>query len=242
MRQFKTIVVAEDPVPTPTGVLVPEVGPVEYGYDVARGLVTATVAHIVSRVETSIGYVNVCTCGEKGVFEVCPNLGSYPIVDDVPVSGKLPSISKGFLFAGRATLVAENANTDEHFTFRVGSAESEWPLGSGQKHITYFLNVKAPGGKRWPNGSQSPWRYIGILRKEDGHIKPTGKSEFTKGDKFYDVAAWTVRAVVEGKMLPAGYAIRHAGKCGKCGRELTDPESLDRGIGPDCWEQMGRTF
>ena len=26
-----------------------------------------------------------------------------------------------------------------------------------------------------------------------------------------------------------------AGRCARCGRRLTDPQSLERGIGPDCY-------
>ena len=31
---------------------------------------------------------------------------------------------------------------------------------------------------------------------------------------------------------------KQIGRCGKCGRTLTDPESIDRGIGPECWSRM----
>jgi hypothetical protein len=34
-------------------------------------------------------------------------------------------------------------------------------------------------------------------------------------------------------------AFYHEGHCGKCGRTLTVPESLDRGIGPECWKKGG---
>ena len=27
-------------------------------------------------------------------------------------------------------------------------------------------------------------------------------------------------------------------KCQKCGRRLTDPESMIRGYGPECWEEI----
>lgn len=39
---------------------------------------------------------------------------------------------------------------------------------------------------------------------------------------------------------PAGWRIESADVCGRCGRELTDPESIARGIGPDCFGQMTR--
>jgi hypothetical protein len=32
----------------------------------------------------------------------------------------------------------------------------------------------------------------------------------------------------------AGTYGQHTGKCGRCGRKLTDPQSIARGIGPDC--------
>lgn len=36
--------------------------------------------------------------------------------------------------------------------------------------------------------------------------------------------------------------IRHEGRCGRCGRALTRPESIDTGLGPDCAEKMGRAW
>jgi len=31
----------------------------------------------------------------------------------------------------------------------------------------------------------------------------------------------------------------HAGKCGRCGRELTVPESIESGLGPECSRRVG---
>lgn len=33
--------------------------------------------------------------------------------------------------------------------------------------------------------------------------------------------------------------IRHEGRCGRCSRALTRPESIDTGFGPECAEKMG---
>ena len=32
--------------------------------------------------------------------------------------------------------------------------------------------------------------------------------------------------------------IYHVGRCGHCGRTLTDPDSIARGFGPDCWKLL----
>jgi hypothetical protein len=47
-----------------------------------------------------------------------------------------------------------------------------------------------------------------------------------------------VLAIVDGDMPPPeGVWFSHFGKCSACGRKLTDPESVARGLGPDCWER-----
>jgi hypothetical protein len=96
---------------------------------------------------------------------------------------------------------------------------------------THFLSVKQEGGR-------FPYRYIGMVNA-NGSIKCSAKSEFIPGTKEYDVANWAVQVVFNSKFLKDGYEIRHVGKCGRCGRTLTDPDSINRGIGPDCAEMMG---
>lgn len=43
------------------------------------------------------------------------------------------------------------------------------------------------------------------------------------------------------KTLPPHIEVRYAGRCAHCGRELTHPESLPIGIGPDCFKKLGLT-
>jgi hypothetical protein len=141
-----------------------------------------------------------------------------------------PELSEKFLLAGRALFTVSNPKGD-HYTFRVKKAESEWPVGSGRMSTSYFVSVKAPGG-------DYPYRYIGMLLLDKKILKTTNKSAFLPGSKEYEVAAWACFAVLDQKMIPDGYHIEHAGRCGKCGRTLTDPESIQRGIGPECWSTL----
>lgn len=32
-------------------------------------------------------------------------------------------------------------------------------------------------------------------------------------------------------------ALTRAGRCRRCGRDLSDPISVKRGVGPDCWQR-----
>lgn len=148
----------------------------------------------------------------------------------VAPAGNYASLTTKFLLAGKATFTISNPKGD-HYTFKVRRVESEYPPNSGKMGVTFFVSVKAAGGK-WP------YRYIGLLNKDDGGIKCTAKSEYVNGTKEYNVAAWACATVIGHKLLPDGYKIEHAGQCGKCGKTLTDPLSIERGIGPDCWETL----
>ena len=127
------------------------------------------------------------------------------------------NIDKRFLFAGNATFTVSNPN-GEHYTFRIRQPDENAP---------FFLS--------WLSGpdNEASYSYLGILQREGG-ILLTRKSKAWRGDKVYKVAAWAIAIVQHDKPLPEGYMIKHAGKCGKCGRKLTTPESIERGIGPEC--------
>jgi hypothetical protein len=172
----------------------------------------------------------------KPAATVIPTTDMTGFVEDAPVASPapvsvngrhLPKLSKKFLLAGRALYTVDNGS-GEHYTFKVRLKKGEW---NGKPSETYFVQVKAPGGP-WP------YQYIGILNPDTGHIKCTSKSAFLPGTKEYDVAAWSTQVVIRGTMIPSNYDVRHAGKCGKCAKTLTDPESIERGIGPECWKKM----
>lgn len=52
------------------------------------------------------------------------------------------------------------------------------------------------------------------------------------------VFLWTLWKINQGKGLPEGYEIRHAGRCCRCGRTLTVPTSIDMGLGPVCADKV----
>jgi hypothetical protein len=154
-------------------------------------------------------------------------------------------LDKLFLTAGRAiftlsipaifreTMQATHP-TDEPpkpwYTYRITrKAKSDrWPE-------TWFVNLLAG-----PDNTQD-YQPVGKLNVETGAIALVRSTRFT--DK-----SWPVRlvrrvlvAIWEGRgqdVESAGFFLRHEGKCGRCGRRLTTPDSIDRGIGPECWGKL----
>jgi hypothetical protein len=56
--------------------------------------------------------------------------------------------------------------------------------------------------------------------------------------------SWLWRQLLTGPLYSKLYQaqiINHTGRCGHCHRELTHPESIPIGIGPDCFKKLGLT-
>lgn len=59
--------------------------------------------------------------------------------------------------------------------------------------------------------------------------------------KDQQVFNWFFSNLVRGT-LPPFVQLKYHGRCAHCHRELTDPDSIPIGIGPDCFKKLGLTY
>jgi hypothetical protein len=130
-------------------------------------------------------------------------------------------IGKDFVLAGRAIFTVANA-TGDHYTFKVSKKEFD---DGGEIYFVGLLTGPA---------NESDYTYMGVLNVASGDVRLTAKSRFTDETLPVKVARWALGLIWNAGEAPAGYAVAHAGKCGACGRTLTDPVSIECGIGPVC--------
>jgi len=63
----------------------------------------------------------------------------------------------------------------------------------------------------------------------------TAKIEVSMRTSLKSVAIfWYLKQLIDKIPIPPQVHLYHLGRCGKCGRPLTDPASMERGIGPYC--------
>jgi hypothetical protein len=129
------------------------------------------------------------------------------------------NLTKDFFLGGNATFTVQSGKTGRHMTFRVRQPKPEMP---------HFVSVMTG------TDNESHFSYMGVLNRENAVVKPTAKSKVLPGSEQWTVAEWALRQVWNNRQLSEGTKIQHAGKCGCCGRKLTNPESLSTGIGPEC--------
>lgn len=145
------------------------------------------------------------------------------------------AVTKSFILAGDATFTIEVPEAfrkeKAHYTFRVQHVEANdrWPE-------SYFVKILTG-----PENT-SDYSYLGKLDPAAATVYTTAKSAMD--DDSYPVRLlnrtlamiWTDQHDLYEKH---GFRTHHEGKCGRCGRKLTVPESIESGIGPECAKIMG---
>lgn len=132
-----------------------------------------------------------------------------------------------FVLAGNAHITLKSAKTGTRFTYRVRQSDD------GKLHFVSVLTG---------SDNEGSYTYLGIIR--GGHLSGFTRTKKSPiGDDAPSAVAfrWFAGWIAAGK-LPADLEIWHEGRCGRCGRMLTVPESLAAGIGPDCAKRTGAIF
>lgn len=122
-----------------------------------------------------------------------------------------------FVKAGDAIFTVRSVRTGTRFTFRVTVCEDRPEL--------FFVKVLTG------SDNSGDYQYLGTIR--DGVWAHGRKSRITPDAPSARAFAWLAPRLLAG-IVPADVEIFHEGRCGRCARRLTVPESVARGIGPEC--------
>jgi hypothetical protein len=138
----------------------------------------------------------------------------------------LPELVKQFILAGNATFTVRSKETGKRFTYKVKKSMDKW----------FCSLLTGPS-------NESDFRYFGFIVEENGgykyvHGKP-GKSCAARTAESVKAFTYTVGNVFDRNRIPDGVEFWHAGRCGRCARQLTDPVSIESGYGPECINKIG---
>ena len=132
-----------------------------------------------------------------------------------------------FIEAGNATCTIRSKNTGKRITFNFAR-----PKPQDGRARPIFVNVLTG------SDNNSDYTFAGTM-----WINPTGytfnlsrKATITMTAPSMLALTWLIRALNSGtdaKMLRQA-EFWHEGRCGRCNRKLTVPESIESGFGPEC--------
>lgn len=117
-------------------------------------------------------------------------------------------------------ITIRSKKTGKDFTFKISRSEYQ---GYWYTHI------------KIERGGYLDFSHIGTYY--DGQIHKNKEVVDTDGAK---AIAWVLRNVELKRVnkVSEGVEVMHSGHCMACGRELTDAESIERGVGPVCAEGL----
>lgn len=139
-----------------------------------------------------------------------------------------PQIGRAFLLAGRAVFTLQGR--DARYTFRVARKD---PAAGDTRPPVYFVSLLTG-----PDNT-SDYTYLGMLEPATGAVRLTRASRYTDASIPVKAIRWALPYLWRGLALPAPARIYHMGRCGRCGRALTVPASVESGFGPECIGRIG---
>lgn len=141
-----------------------------------------------------------------------------------------------FIRAGKAIftieLSPEFAATHKippHYTFKV----SHQPAENGYRECWFVSLLTGPE-------NTSDYTYVGLLA-DDNTLRLTQKSKFRPDSMPVRILSRILANLVADtadRITSAGFNLHHEGRCGRCGRLLTVPSSIESGIGPECAKRI----
>lgn len=124
-----------------------------------------------------------------------------------------------FLYAGKSTVTLRSIKTQKRFTYRVRQSDD--------KNVWFVSVLNGPD-------NESSYGYIGTIKKSAMRFEHGRKAKIAADAPCVRAFAWFHANLATGERLGEGVEVWHEGKCGRCGRKLTVPESIAHGIGPEC--------
>lgn len=124
-----------------------------------------------------------------------------------------------FILAGNAIFTIQNEKTGGRFTFKVATKKND------------------PTAPHWVRVLTGPdntdhYTFMGTIFGMENYVH-SRKSNLTLHAQSVKVFLWFWNALSRNE-LPDCIKVYHEGRCGRCGRRLTVPESIENGLGPVC--------
>lgn len=128
-----------------------------------------------------------------------------------------PTATRQFVQAGNARLTIVSKKTGTRFTYRIRRPADDKP---------WFVQVLTG------SDNENSYTFFGTIFT-NGELRHSRKSSIGETAPSVVAFTWFWAHLLKGN-LPEGIEVHHEGRCGRCGRALTVPESIESGFGPEC--------
>lgn len=141
-----------------------------------------------------------------------------------------------FVLAGNSTFTVVSKATGQRYTYKVKSTakdrDQNWSTENQNRNF-YFVSVL------YGSDNESSYKYMGELIRQNpsGHAfnyRVGRKSTFNEHSIWQKPFIWFWKQIESNSESLDQLEFWHEGRCGRCGRKLTVPASIESGYGPEC--------
>lgn len=140
-------------------------------------------------------------------------------------SDKRKADAWSYLTAGNATFTLESTKLNKRCTYKVMHRKDD---SCKDRYIVKLL---------YGNDNNSDYKFIGIFYADTGVYKSHAPAD---NKPMHDKMFASFVNMLRNNVQPwfNNCLFYKSGKCACCGRKLTTPESIERGVGPECYEKL----
>lgn len=138
-----------------------------------------------------------------------------------------PEQFKELLLMNRFKFTLVSRKTATRFTYKISS----WNTNNYRDKKSYTVAVLTG------TDNDNHFQTIAYIHKEKDSMPQLHHAyrRISKDAPSYKAFVWLFVNMLHTQKLSDSVIIYNSGKCAKCGRTLTDPLSIERGLGPECY-------
>jgi hypothetical protein len=146
---------------------------------------------------------------------------------------------KRFIEAGNATVTVVSKKSQSRYTFRFSRPNEADTQLHNQPFATRPVWVSLLAGA----DNESAYSFMGTIFPGRclWEVRRSAKSKVGEEAPSWTAMQWFVESLYRHPERVLSHAdVWHEGRCGRCGRKLTVPASINDGFGPECAGKVGR--
>jgi hypothetical protein len=132
------------------------------------------------------------------------------------------------MLAGNATITLVSLKSNARYTFKIVASKRKEGDTRPPVHFVRWLHAKDVDDDK-------SYKYMGMISEAPrrNFVATKATKDEVKGSVAFKAFGWALGQLLAGN-LPEQLEVWHEGRCCRCGRKLTVPESIAAGIGPEC--------
>lgn len=164
--------------------------------------------------------------GDVGSVSSMPTAAAAAAEATEPTAGTTAQLTavdgiRAFITAGKAIFTLQGQTA--RYTFKVSKREAS----DQYTQDAWFISLLTG-----PD-NLADYTYMGMLDAGTGAVRLTKASKYREDSQPFKAISWAFGRIWAGRSIePATFY--HVGRCGRCGRALTVPSSIESGFGPEC--------